>query len=374
MRRMLHTIANRNVSRGDIEIYRKYVLVLMLSLVSLIYLAVTSAISFARGEMLLGAVNLAVAAALVFVVVLMIRGRRFAACFNALILIAGLFFLYLFLSGGVENTAHLWCLAFPVISSVVVGHKRSLVYALALLLLMIGGQALAHTGLTAWIPKLTMVYMIRFGAVYVIIAIVSGIAEWVRAVTYAKLRRYQSDMEKSIKELECTRASLREQTNIDPLTEIHNKRFLGAATEELVRGSKAQYVASMFFDIDDFKKYNDHYGHVEGDKVLVKVVNVVRRQVRYYNGILARFGGEELVFVFMTDDSGKAEEIARRIIAEFARSRIPHVRAKKGHITVSIGIAYCLKEDFSTWKDIVTKSDVAMYRAKKNGKNTYHIA
>ena len=101
---------------------------------------------------------------------------------------------------------------------------------------------------------------------------------------------FHENMKNTIRELEKARAELRTLTNIDPLTNIYNKRYLDSYMQRFVSCSDAKYIASMFFDIDHFKKYNDNYGHISGDKVIVEVVNTIKNRAKSSDSILVRFG------------------------------------------------------------------------------------
>lgn len=374
LKRLVDSIAKRNVSREDIETFRKYILLMLLFCVGMVAIAVMAIIAYIQSNLLLGTLGFGLMLVIALLVYMIWKQRKFERYSAIIIFVIGLFVLYLFITGGVNNYAHVWCYVFPVTASFVIGYRKGFAYSIAVLILMVISQMFAHFAVVDFIYEYSINYLIFFFAVYIIITIISCIAEWARAITYAKMDKYHDSMKNTICELEYTRARLREMTNIDPLTKIYNKRFLTASSKALVQSGEAKYVVSLFFDIDDFKKYNDYYGHIEGDKVLVKVVEIIKRQVRSCDGIFARFGGEELVYLMKTNDVKRAEAIAQRILADFKKNRIEHARSRTGYVTVSIGIAYCLKKDFTAWKTIVIQSDAAMYQAKRNGKNTYYIA
>jgi GGDEF domain-containing protein len=156
-------------------------------------------------------------------------------------------------------------------------------------------------------------FLIRFFAAYAIIAFVSCIAEWARANTYARMIMFHKNMKNTINELEKARAELRTLTNIDPLTGIYNKRYLNVSMQMFSGCADKKYIVSMFFDIDHFKKYNDYYGHINGDRVLVEVVKTIKDRVQSSDGILVRFGGEEIVCLVKTDDIKSVENISKTI-------------------------------------------------------------
>jgi diguanylate cyclase (GGDEF)-like protein len=119
------------------------------------------------------------------------------------------------------------------------------------------------------------------------------------------------------------------------------------------------------FDIDDFKSYNDTYGHLEGDRVIIKVAEIMEKGLRSMDSSF-RFGGEEfLVLLPDTDEEGAL------IVAERIRKRFNQVSFTPQGVplkmSLSIGVAR-YKEGFSL-ENTLRCSDLAMYQAKKNGKN-----
>lgn len=373
LKRLLNVIANRHVHATEIEAYRRYVLVILFFLVGMLFLCIMGVIAFIQQNVMLGSADFGIVLLLAVFVWLMWRNRRQNIYCDILISITGVFVLFLFIIGGVEKSAHVWCYSFPVVASFIVSYKKGLIYSGLLLVLITISEVLAYKFEVNAITMYPVNFLIRFYAVYIIIAFVSGIAEWARNLTYQQMVLFHNNMKKTISQLEETRMKLSELTWIDPLTQIHNKRYLEEASVEFFQHSEKQYIAALFIDIDDFKAYNDYYGHIKGDEVLVDVVRIIKDVVDSYKGMFVRFGGEELVYIMRIDEVRQTEDIAKEIIKALNDKKIKHMRSDNGYITASIGISWCRKEDCKEWEDIVTESDEAMYRAKKQGKNTYYI-
>ncbi|MCB2180512.1 MAG: GGDEF domain-containing protein [Desulfobulbaceae bacterium] len=121
-------------------------------------------------------------------------------------------------------------------------------------------------------------------------------------------------------------------------------------------------VSLVLIDIDDFKKVNDTYGHLEGDRILAAMGRTLIRVARD-SDICCRYGGEEFAVILPLTDVHEAGTIADRLKNELAE-HLPGGWT----VTVSIGVASCGK-DAGTYKDLVEKADAALYQAKKNGKN-----
>ncbi len=148
---------------------------------------------------------------------------------------------------------------------------------------------------------------------------------------------------------------------IDPLTGLENRRVLDYLNQKLSR-QRAEGVYVLFIDIDDFKKINDTYGHMFGDKILRAVADRILHSVRTSDNVI-RFGGEEVVVVLHRVDEKTALGIAQRIRSEVEKlSFEDHPEVK---ISVSVGIAPYLGSLLRT----IEKADKAMYEAKRQGKN-----
>jgi diguanylate cyclase (GGDEF)-like protein len=160
---------------------------------------------------------------------------------------------------------------------------------------------------------------------------------------------------------------MREMAMVDGLTGAFNRIYLYEVLEREIQASAGRYPVSIaLFDVDNFKKLNDTYGHLFGDKVLQTIVRIAREKVRK-GDIVARYGGEEFIIVFNHLESNEAykvvERIRRAIESETIEDNLIQTR-----VTVSFGIAsYPLHAD--NVKDLIKCADVAMYRAKSSGKN-----
>jgi diguanylate cyclase (GGDEF)-like protein len=154
----------------------------------------------------------------------------------------------------------------------------------------------------------------------------------------------------------------------DNLTGLYNQRhFYHLLQAEIERTERyGRPLALLLLDIDDFKHFNDTYGHMEGDRVLERIGATIQRCVRRTDWAF-RYGGEEFT-VFMPETEGdQAGIVAERIRAEFAAERFRPVPGREETKTVSIGIArYRPGEDM---KDYINRADQSMYMAKRQGKD-----
>jgi len=160
----------------------------------------------------------------------------------------------------------------------------------------------------------------------------------------------------------------RELSIVDALTQLYNSRyFYHQLKVEIARSERyKQPVTLLMMDLDDFKKFNDAYGHVEGDRVLSRFGQVLRRCLRKTDSAY-RYGGEEFTVILpMTPDKGGAV-VAERIRREFKKEAFSPSPEQDIHMTVSIGLAQHRPKE--AMKAFVARVDQLMYQGKKNGKD-----
>jgi diguanylate cyclase len=163
---------------------------------------------------------------------------------------------------------------------------------------------------------------------------------------------------------------VRQESLLDPLTGIKNRRAFDHSLKECCEQARAQgeELCLLMVDIDHFKKINDQHGHVVGDAVLKWVSAAINDTVRGAD-ILARFGGEEFVVLLPATPMVGAERVADNICNKLRNQKCcPSEQIGDiGRVTVSVGVArYSLQE---TEEEFVNRSDVALYRAKQSGRN-----
>ena len=123
------------------------------------------------------------------------------------------------------------------------------------------------------------------------------------------------------------------------------------------------------FDIDDFKKYNDTYGHFEGDEALKKVARVINSSIIARGGIAARFGGEEFISACIGLTADENFELGDKIRTEIFSLGIENIDTKLGILSISVGIAIAKPGVIITKSEIMSLADEMLYEAKKTGKN-----
>jgi diguanylate cyclase (GGDEF)-like protein len=127
-------------------------------------------------------------------------------------------------------------------------------------------------------------------------------------------------------------------------------------------------------DVDQFKHFNDHYGHLASDDCLRALAQVMTQTVRRAGDLVARYGGEEFVVLLPGTSAHGAMETARNILHEVRSLAMPHAETPPGFVTVSLGVASLMPSEQHATKDLVRAADAAMYRAKQSGRNCLQMA
>ncbi|MFC3033734.1 diguanylate cyclase [Pseudoalteromonas fenneropenaei] len=157
---------------------------------------------------------------------------------------------------------------------------------------------------------------------------------------------------------------------IDGLTGVYNRRYFDEHIKKLESASirNQKDTALLLLDIDCFKRYNDHYGHLKGDEALRQVARIITSSILRPTDFACRYGGEEFVVVLPDTDLAGALEVAGRICSQCYNAKIEHAQSPFHYLTVSIGastLIYANEHDLS----VVALADKHLYNAKQQGKN-----
>lgn len=178
------------------------------------------------------------------------------------------------------------------------------------------------------------------------------------------------DLEKA--ELDRVTRRLGKQSQEDPMTGLANRRhFNEVFQQEWDRGRRSnQPLSLIFIDVDHFKKYNDHYGHIEGDTCLIAVASVLGAQVRRAGDLAVRYGGEEFVILLPNTPLDGALRVANKVLQTVDSLNLPHAASTTAeYVTVSIGVASAKSDQELEALDLLEAADNALYQAKENGRH-----
>lgn len=166
------------------------------------------------------------------------------------------------------------------------------------------------------------------------------------------------------------------QATMDALTGVANRRALTERLKSEYKRSarNQQSLVLIMCDIDGFKNYNDHFGHIAGDRCLVRVAGAIKESLNRSLDFCARYGGEEFVVLLPQTDLHGGQVVAERIRSSVMALQIPQVQgAAHGVITVSAGVAMDA-EGFRNEDFLIEKADRALYMAKQKGRNRVELS
>jgi len=167
---------------------------------------------------------------------------------------------------------------------------------------------------------------------------------------------------------------LSDKVYLDPLTGIYNRRFLEDSLKRITNSlnRSGDELSVMMIDIDYFKKYNDTYGHGEGDTCLKEVAEAISKTLFRPDDFAARYGGEEFAVVLPYTDENGARHVAENILKSVRELNIPHEKNEAAnHVTISIGLTATNIVHSQNGDDYLKQADIALYRSKQNGRNQY---
>ncbi len=169
---------------------------------------------------------------------------------------------------------------------------------------------------------------------------------------------------------------LRLQASLDPLTQVFNRRALDeiVADNDVTSKLNQMPLSAIMLDIDYFKKLNDGHGHKAGDTVLQKLALILTKNIREHDSV-ARYGGEEFIILLPNTKREQAEGIAESLRIQLFDE---HFSLDNGsnealHISASFGVA-TREHDGENWESVFKRVDVALYKAKRTGRNRVESA
>lgn len=270
---------------------------------------------------------------------------------------SGILAVYFLVSGGINGFSPFWICLFPFITYFLYEIKGGLISSLAMFLLII---------IILWSPLSAYViydysdsFYMRFPILYLGCSVSSWAFEFMRHNTYLKLKTIALELEKI--------------TTVDELTQIMNRRAFNIHLNKIWSDyqNSENYISLMMIDVDDFKNYNDHYGHLKGDVVLKYLALKISEIINEKGGCAYRWGGEEFAVILNLYDMKNSINIANEIILGISSLKIPHIFSSTNNkiISVSIGIATNLDSKSKTPEELIKCADKNLYAAKSSGKN-----
>lgn len=209
-----------------------------------------------------------------------------------------------------------------------------------------------------------------------------------RKQTEVILQRHQNQLEEKFRErtaaLEEANQALARLAHLDGLTQIANRRTFDQALQRNWRllSREQKPLALILCDIDYFKRYNDHYGHYQGDRTLVAVAQEIQKAAKRPTDLAARYGGEEFVLLLPNTDIDGASQVAEGLRQAIVNLHIEHLESEVSEfVTLSLGVASIIPSGEKSPSDrtqrspelLVQIADRALYIAKAQGRNQFQI-
>ena len=189
--------------------------------------------------------------------------------------------------------------------------------------------------------------------------------------------KWEERVNETTRNLRQTNQELERLANTDGLTQISNRYYFDLALKKLWQKTLRERgnISLIICDVDNFKLYNDTYGHLMGDECLKKVAQAINNSVNRNQDIAARYGGEEFVIILPRTNKIGAMKIANTINSAVTRLNIPHQTSTvASYVTVSCGVDSIAPNPNIASTSLIANADDALYRAKQQGKNCSLLA
>lgn len=261
----------------------------------------------------------------------------------------------LFLYNGAGNGfSALWIILLPFISIFLYGNKVGgfiswLMFGIIIILF--------------WSPLINSIpfhydnaFVSRFPFVYLTCLFFASILEYMNELASHKLKNTEFQLDKISKQ--------------DSLTKLDNRLIFEEKLHKFGTSNKFNdtVVSILIIDIDNFKAYNDHYGNVQGDKVIVSVSKVLNDKIFEFGGHIYRWGGEEFICLIPNTTDIEAKKIGEELVSAVTRAKIPHENTNFARkiVTVSVG---GVSTSQSNYKKAIYSANTSLFEAKYKGKN-----
>ena len=191
-------------------------------------------------------------------------------------------------------------------------------------------------------------------------------------------QRMRQALAQSNRELELANVRLSELAEKDYLTKLPNRRrFDELLRQEVARGAReGSPLSLLMIDVDQFKAYNDHYGHQAGDECMRRLAQLLQAGLLRPADVACRYGGEEFAVVLPQTAAGSAEQVAERLRQHVHMAQLPHAGSNLGRVTVSIGVGTLLANELigegsgsAGMARLINAADRSLYAAKTAGRN-----
>lgn len=235
------------------------------------------------------------------------------------------------------------------------------------------GLVLAAFFVALYLFPATLSYQIALGTFYISCFTFTSYVNW--KLNGERYNVFLNALEAKIQHKEATERgqALLNLSRTDPLTGLENRRAIDEKLRDYWSGwqrSGNSFVA-ILIDVDFFKKYNDCYGHQEGDRCLILVANALSDMIKQHNGSIGRYGGEEFIVLARLDEKEQVVDLSEAIRRTVEDLALTHELRRDGIsvVTVSVGAAFTRLQTGAKLEKIIHEADRALYLAKAGGRN-----
>lgn len=356
--------------KHEFDLKRKIVMLTFSLYTGILVLSYFTYSAFKSGQITNFFVNTALLVVLVLSTLLIRRFQIIAPLSRIILALLGIAMFFYFMSGGIEGTGALWVIIYPLYVFFLLGLIEGLIFSSALFFLML---LFLYSPLKSYLQvSYSDIYQIRMISIYTLTMLLSFFFEYIRRYIHDSIISKNNLLEAAIDRVNTQDEKIRTLAFYDNLTGLCNRNLLGENLKTaLTRADREKLsVGLLFIDLDRFKFINDTLGHAAGDEMLREAAKRIKESVRI-SDIVSRLGGDEFVVLLpaITDPTHGAL-VASKIIA---RMQEPFLLENKPYqITCSIGVA-TYEGGKTEDKDLIKRADLAMYRAKELGKNTFML-
>jgi diguanylate cyclase (GGDEF)-like protein len=219
------------------------------------------------------------------------------------------------------------------------------------------------------------------GAIDIIYKPINQVVLKQKVQTLVEFIRIQQVLEEKVNELtilneenQKMQEHIERLASIDYLTQTMNRRVLDESYERFYKDAKRNQtpISLLMIDLDNFKDYNDYYGHQKGDEALKIVAKVLKNTIKRPLDTVGRYGGEEFMIILPETDEDGAKLVASKILSNIKKEKVKHAPSiNREVLTLSIGIASAVPTKEINKEDLIECADKKLYEAKDAGRDCY---
>lgn len=219
------------------------------------------------------------------------------------------------------------------------------------------------------------------GAIDIIYKPINQVVLKQKVQTLVEFIRIQQVLEEKVNELtilneenQKMQEHIERLASIDYLTQTMNRRVLDESYERFYKDAKRNQtpISLLMIDLDNFKDYNDYYGHQKGDEALKIVAKVLKNTIKRPLDTVGRYGGEEFMIILPETDEDGAKLVATKILSNIKKEKVKHAPSiSREVLTLSIGIASAVPTKEINKEDLIECADKKLYKAKDAGRDCY---